>query len=214
MDEGLNGDGFVFGYFIPDHIEYLAKSEDDIPVDLYDRVEWVDDWDEEDERECGDRREGMYCVSYALDGTEPKGKFVIFKNPRSLAYFDPERKHFRGLLQIDYGSKLMRAPGESMVVPPSCQEIEKRVVDDDELLERMMAGPSLSRVAQEIALETHTKKTQVLYRYNVLVGKVKLKTWEPPIHVDLEENEAKDLESKVARKRKKFEAKKRGKRNG
>ena len=167
-DEGLNGDSFVFGYYVPSKIEYLTHNEKDIPDRLQDRVEWVSNWSGEEYRGCGHREEGMYLSGNPRKVQLP-GKFVFFKYPRKLECFDPERGHFRGLLQIDYGSKIVRPLKSQTMVPPSKIDRELREVDNNELYDRMQAGPSVSRVAQEIAFETGAKKSSILYRYNQLV---------------------------------------------
>jgi hypothetical protein len=190
-DDGLNGEGFIFGYFVPDRFEFLAEDEMDIPANIYDLIDWVDDWSDEEERECGERREGLYAVSRGV-----KGSFVLFKQPRSLEYFDPDRKHFRGLLQIDYGKELMKAPKDSLVVPASWKATTNKVeIDDEELIERMEFGKSFSYVAQELAYETGQSKTAIIYRYNLLTGKIKCNKLDGP------EEEAEALERRIEKHR-------------
>lgn len=172
-DDGLTGEGFIFGYYVPDRIEYLVLDENDIPPKVHDRVTWIRDWYKEEGRECGYRDEGMYLVRNVTASRDQY--LVLFDKPRTLEAFDPGRSRFRGLLEIDYGKELMdKVRKTNTMVPPSWIERELVEVDDDELVERVEAGPSMARVCQEIAYETGQKKTQVIYRYLKLSGKVVL----------------------------------------
>ena len=180
-DEGLVGDGFIFGYYVVSRIEYLARNESDIPEALREHVEWVSDWYDEEFRGCGVRQEGMYLSTEA----DPNNvsEFVIFEDPRSLEAFDPGRTHCRGLLEIDYGPELIGTDNydgdayesATMIPPSQVLRDELTLVEDDELVERMQNGASMSRVAQEIAFESGQKKSAVMYRYLKLAGKVTLK---------------------------------------
>lgn len=165
-DDGLVGDGFIFGYFIPDRIEFLADNESDIPEPVFDRIEWVSEWRSEKDRDCGQRDEGMYLSSQSKTDN---GTLVVFKYPRTLESFDPGRKHFRGLLAISYGNKLMRTPRSNTMLPPSRSKFTPKVVDDDYIEDKMLAGfeedKSTSRIAQELAFETGQKKSSILYRW-------------------------------------------------
>lgn len=174
-DDGLVGDGFVFGYYIPSALEYLAEKESHIPPDVYDKATWVSEWRTEQERGCGFRDEGMYLV------TEPQqGELVIFDEPRILARFSTDEiKRFRGLLEIEFGDLLINAgdlaPSDKkryVMTPPSRIDWPLRDVPDEELIQRMEEGPSMSRVAREIALETNDKKSSVLYRYKQLLAEL------------------------------------------
>lgn len=118
-DDGINGEGFIFGYFIPNAIQYLARSEDDIPDNLYTRVTPVTSWVGEEERECGLRFTGMYVVGETR--SKNPGVFVVFDQPRKLNFFDAGRKHFRGMLQVPYAKGLLaeRQPKQALMTPPS-----------------------------------------------------------------------------------------------
>lgn len=185
-DDGLVGDGFIFGYYVPDQVEYLAHNEDDIPAIVFERVVWISEWYKEEFRGCGTREEGMYLVTLETEksGVQFLSDFVVFEKPRKLEAFDPGRAHFRGLLEIDYGDEVidcenrwttLKQEQAQTIVPPSWIERKLLVVGDDELMQRMKDGPSMSRVAQEIAYETGEKKSSVTYRYLKLTGKVVLK---------------------------------------
>jgi hypothetical protein len=174
-DEGLVGEGFIFGYFIPNRFDFLASedSEKDIPATIYDKVNWVTEWDDEEERECGLRRDGLYIM--ATVDTEEPGEFKFFKKPRILEVFDPGRKHFRGMLAIDYGNAVLNATTDQTFIPYS-RRTETREVSDKELLKRFTkTSKPMARVAQEIAFETGSTKAAVIYRYQSLTGKVVLK---------------------------------------
>jgi hypothetical protein len=191
-DDGMNGNGFIFGYFTPDRLEYLTTNEMEIPANIYDLIDWVDDWSDEEERECGVRREGLYAVSKGI-----KGKAVFFKHPRDLNYFDPDRTHFRGLLQIDYGSQIIKAPRESFVTPPSWTSATNVTeIGDDELVETLESSPSISYGAQALAYQTGQSKSAITYRYNLLTGRIKCNS------LDGAEDEAEALEKRIENHRK------------
>jgi hypothetical protein len=178
-DDGLVGEGFVFGYYVPNRLEYLTVNEIDIPARFVDIAVWVSDWSEEEWRGCGFREEGLYLATEAiLSG----GEFVVFDRPRSLEAFDPGRPHFRGLAEIDYGTEMVEAEEDAakreaagvnidhwFKVPPSRIQRKTRKITDEELIQRMEDGQSKSFVAREIALETGSKKSSVLYHYRKLM---------------------------------------------
>ncbi len=180
-DDGLNGEGFIFGYFIPERIEYLIPDEADIPETLEGKVCWVGEWGDEEERECGFRHEGMYAVFTSdPDEEEPEteGTFVIFARPRTLSVFDPGRKHFRGLLQIEYGKRLLRAKKSQTMVPPSRTahepidpDTEWTEEEDTALLGLIDLYPSASKAAQKFAYASGRPKASVMYRYLKLSGR-------------------------------------------
>lgn len=173
-DDGLNGEGFIFGYFIPNALQYLAKSEDDIPDNLYPKVTPVTSWDDEEERECGLRSEGMYVLG-EIRSEEP-GTFKVFERPRILNAFDPGRKHFRGMLQIDYGDKVCKAAKNQTMTPPS-RLAHKPIkpstpwsTKELELLESFIeAGHSVNYAAQFLAYKTGRTKWSCVTKLNSLM---------------------------------------------
>jgi hypothetical protein len=173
-DDGLVGDGFIFGYFVPSWLEYLAVNEIDVPYQMYDRVTWVNDWSNEEPRECGYRSQGLYVVAHVEDESM-LGHFKFFKYPRILEEFDPGRTHFRGMLAIDYGDDVIDATHEQVMTPPSRILKEPKEVSNKELVRRIQRSGNMSRTAQEIAYETGSTKASVVYRYLKLIGKIHLK---------------------------------------
>lgn len=172
-DDGLVGEGFVFGYYVPNRLEVLAGKESDIPKKFADFATWVEDWSGEQIRGCGVRSEGAYLVS-----GEP-GAFVVFDPPISLNALAPDCPHFRGLLEVDFGDWIVRQtegwgdmdPSDRKKLaftPPSRIKPKKREISDEELIELMEEGPSMSYVAQRLALETGAKKSSFAYRYKKL----------------------------------------------
>jgi len=178
-DDGLVGDGFIFGYFVPSAVEYVCDSEDDIPYELFEYVNFVDATTlDEESRDCGDREEGSYVVR--IVNKKFSGGFEIFDRPRILKSFDPDRKRFRGMLRIDYGQKLVnkRMRRSLTMVPPSRTAVTlvakntKWTDEEDQLLLDLVAnGKSLSRAAQEVAHETGRTKNALIYRFRKLTEK-------------------------------------------
>jgi len=173
-DDGIVGEGFVFGYFIPNQIQYLTTEEERIPENLYDRVVWITEWEDEEERECGERREGMYIVTFAAEAEDEDDEFEVFDRPRDLNRFDPDRPHFRGLLQIDYGDKLVNAK-RGFRTPPSRKAHE--VIDpktpwtpeeDEALMALFEAEGNKNRAAQKHGYKTGRSKGAGIYRINLL----------------------------------------------
>lgn len=203
-DDGLVGKGFIFGYFIPDRLEFLAEDEADIPYGIFDRVEWISSWQDEEERECGLRESGIYATCIAREEDEsiphPKGKVVFFDQPRSLKAFDPGRKHFRGLLAIPYGDDVINADESVCVVPLSRQEPKHagKKLDDGTLIKAFKKGKTMAYTAQTLAYHYGIKKSTVLYRWFKLTGKVQTK--HGPLD-DAEEEAAEKFEAKIEKKR-------------
>lgn len=176
-DDGLEGEGFVFGYFIPTHLQYIYENLEDIPYQLVDYVTpvHVSEIEGEEERECGTRFVGAYAIQIPLENGD-EGGFFQLELPRILDRFDPERAHFRGLLRINYGEKLIAAKKSQMMVPPSRQapkvDPETPWAEDDDalVLEYMEDSPNRARSAQEVAFQLGRTKSAVLYRFRKLTG--------------------------------------------
>lgn len=175
-DDGLVGEGFVFGYFIPTEIQYLADDEGSIPESLKDRVTWVSCWNDEDERGCGERSEGMYMIGFIQEPeVELDSKFVEFKKPRRLDAFWDDQHHFRGLLGIDYGKKLLKATNGSTMVPPSrtahepVGDVPWTEGEDRLVLEHLSNSLNRARQAQLLSFELGRTKSSILYRFGKLV---------------------------------------------
>lgn len=181
-DDGINGEGFIFGYFIPTEIQCLAASEDDIPEYIFDRVTWVSEWFDEEERECGTRHEGLYLVGFA-DGDEsedekPQPKLTTFKRPRILEVFEPGRKHFRGLLEVDWGDKVIKAKKDQTMIPPSRGAHEPIPAEtpwtpEDEVWLMGFAAEyqdaSIQKIAQLVSYKTGRPKSSVAYKYRLML---------------------------------------------
>jgi len=178
-DDGLVDDGFIFGYFEPSAVEYVCNSEDDIPYNLFEYVDFVDaNTLDEESRDCGDREDGAYVVR--IVNKKFSGGFKILDRPRILESFDPGRTHFRGMLRIDYGQKLVskRMRKSLTMVPPSRvakESVDKNAEWTDEEMDTMNDliqwvdnGSSLSRAAQEVAYETGRSKNAVIYKFRKL----------------------------------------------
>ena len=182
-DDGLVGDGFIFGYFEPSAVEYICDSEDDVPYELFEYVNFVDaNTLDEDPRDCGDREDGAYVVRVVNkkfgDG------FVMFDRPRILESFDPGRKRFRGMLRVGYGQKLVnkRIRKSLTMVPPSWDAVslvdkntEWTDEEDQLLLDRVANGKTLSRAAREVGYETGRTKNALIYRFRKLTEEESIK---------------------------------------
>lgn len=175
-DDGIVGEGFVFGYFTPSELQYICDDPDNIPYNLADYVVFVDETSiaDEEPRECGDRREGCYCV---VIPARAKDDFVVFEDPRPLEDFDPGRKHFRGMLQINYGQAVVDAKTEHTMIPPS-RKAKKPVTGDFSkkedlvVLKYMGKSKNLSNTAQRLAYKMGRTKNQIVYRFRKLTGAV------------------------------------------
>lgn len=175
-DDGLVGDGFIFGYFEPSSVEYICDSEDDVPYELFEYVNFVDaNTLDENPRDCGDREDGAYVVRVVNKKFDDG--FVIFDRPRILESFDPGRKRFRGMLQIGYGQKLVnkRMRKTLTMVPPSRnaaslvdKSTEWTEEEDQLLLNSVSNGKSLSRAAREVGFYTGRSKNALIYRFRIL----------------------------------------------
>lgn len=180
-DDGLVGDGFVFGFYVVEQIQVLIQYLEDLSGGVRDNVTpvLIEDMNEDD-RLCGERNQvgSFYLVgAKVLDPTQPSD-LVVFDSFRRLNRFDYGRKRFRGALRIDYGDSLtfatesedlMQAPSRSAkstkTWAPGAIYNEWNIQQDIELAMRMDAGESYSRVAREMSLETGRPKEQILYRY-------------------------------------------------
>lgn len=173
-DDGVVGEGFIFGYFIPTEIQYIFSCfEEDIPYYLADFVKPVpiNEILDEDPRECGERFDGAYAVTLTR---VIETDFVVFDQPRDLNKFDNDRSHFRGLLYIDYGDKVINATPEQCTIPASKRaavELKTGPVtakEDAFILKHMGRGVSISHDAQKLAYKLGRTKNQIMYRYQVL----------------------------------------------
>jgi len=171
-DNGIAGEGFIFGYFVPTALEYVCDDDSQIPDHLRDQVEPVYDISKELRRRCGYRHQGSYLVNHKAEGS-----VVIFESYRPLNNFDPGRKRFRGMLKIDYGDKVIKA--RRGLVKPT---IQPTVINDNpwtpkddivllHCINDREEGTSISCAATKFALETGRTKNQVLYRYAKLSKK-------------------------------------------
>jgi len=175
-DDGLVGDGFVFGYFVVERVEILIDFLEDIPPHLVGAVEPVFRANlREPERDCGVRDEvGSLYLMGTLTELEPV---------RRLERFDPGRKHFRGCAQVAYGDRLVKATlkADTMLVPSRLAaerfDGQKRPRgwtrrQDRALLQLFERGRALgksnSRTAQEMAFRTGRLRVTVLCRYHQL----------------------------------------------
>lgn len=179
-DDGLVGDGFVFGYYVVNMVEVVVLEDDGIPEDLVDRnVSPIMAGGTEPERLCGTRNDegAIYIVSYQT-GADTIG-LVEFEPVRKLERFIKDCPRFRGALRIKCGDKMIKTvnPSDFAEVPsrkPAVEPPETWTEEEDaKLIERMQNGPSVFRIAQEIAFETGRKKSAVAYHYSKLVKQSK-----------------------------------------
>lgn len=173
-DDGVVGEGFIFGYFTPTELQYIYRdSEEEIPYTIapFATPVPIDSIADEDPRECGERFEGAYAVTLTR---AIKTDFVVFDQPRDLNKFDNDRSHFRGLLYIDYGDKVINATPKQCMIPASKRaavELKTGPVtakEDAFILKHMGRGVSISHDAQKLAYKLGRTKNQVMYRYQVL----------------------------------------------
>lgn len=173
-DDGITGEGFIFGYFIPNRLEYIVMKEEDLPDHLWERVTMVEykEIAHEVERECGDRYLGLYLVATIEEG---ESSFVAFDQPRILEKFDPGRSHFRGMLRIDYGEKVVNARAKKWFMTPPSREAAPPIApgtpwtdEEDALVNTLEDAENKNRTAQILSYQTGRSKTAILFRFNQL----------------------------------------------
>ena len=158
-DEGLIGQGFVFGYFEIDHIDVITKhitGSGDAPG--YMNVS-LDATKHERFRKCGWRSEGgVYLMSPG---------FVLLKHFPAFKH-----KHFRGALAVD--GKALLASKEFVEAPSDVYKKPKKepkwTKEEDEKLLKAVAKGKHSRLmaCTLFALRTGHSKSSVIYRYSKL----------------------------------------------
>ena len=161
-DEGLVGEGFVFGYLVVDHIEVCGLEGENFPPGG--TVISVESMKSEKERGCGWREVG---------GTYLTGRFKpIFP---VLDY--SSHKHFRGALAVN-GADIMalpktKAPSDEYPAPKG--EPKWTPKQDKALLEKVAhrGDKPEARVFKEFSLLTGHAKTKVAYRYGKLLRETK-----------------------------------------
>jgi len=102
---------------------------------------------------------------------------VVFDKPRKLAKFDADRGHFRGLLRIEYGDKMIDTKNtRNLMVPPS-QKAHKPVdgnnwteKQDQALLAFFDGSDNKAGSAQKYSYKTGRPKSSILYRFNKLMN--------------------------------------------
>lgn len=191
-DDGLVGDGFIFGYFTIARIEMIVKHSDDIPEHLQDRVIPVETQDasREVERDCGWRAEGgIYFVSETgsttlkqiaealnVDYQDIRGGFVEIDPPIDYAKtIDAKCRHFRGALRVN-GNALLAS--QMRITPLSdgikrAEQTEWTTVTDKMLQDsfKRRGQKKTARILTEFAIRTGFSRSKVIYHYNKLKRK-------------------------------------------
>ena len=195
-DEGLKGEGMLFGYFHVARIELIVHDLNELPEN-YNKVCTVIPMSRarrEPVRGCGWRdAEGALYFSSETDPVRLKqtarerdvpyklikGGLVTFEVPRDYnAFVEGEGKHFRGALQIDQelGDRIISVrKSRYLKVPPSL-EFEKPKQEPkwdskaDRALMRAMRERSepKSQVFTRFALDTGRNRSKVVYRHQLL----------------------------------------------
>ena len=181
-DEGLIGEGFIFGYFVITRIEIIVENSETLPEEYVTTDQpltpiTLAEARKEPERGCGWRDDlgALYLVG------DPEG-FVELKPVRVYKAFIGTCRRFRGALQITNGANIIRASTEDCTVAPSRNlfnvkpgETPKKKWNrwsDKKLLKAvesaLTSGKSLRRVCTEFALSTGRSRDSVIRRYNRL----------------------------------------------
>lgn len=180
-DEGLVGDGFIFGYFIVNRIEIVLPKGAELPKGCVTVSESTAKT--EPERGCGWRLPGgMYLMSetdydtlksiakeLGVKKSDVKGGFVPIEPFRLCSL-----KHFRGVLEIS-GKTILSWPETTAPSDdhPTLKHEPEWTAKADKLLlkmvERMTPEMSRARVFKEFALDTGHSKAKVAYRYSKLI---------------------------------------------
>jgi hypothetical protein len=182
-DDGIEGRGFVFGFFVVNRVELVLKDGATLPDWAQDKVRVVafSEAQLEEERGCGWRQEGGLYLMGDVDRETMKrvaaelgydrilidGMFAQFEKPFSL-----DTKRFRGLLQFD--SKLLRKhrkPTSDKYPPAKKGHTKWTKAESRDLLQRLKdrpEGDSKMKVMALYGYETQRSRHQVVYQYNKL----------------------------------------------
>lgn len=179
-DEGLVGNGFIFGYFIIARIEILVQDLSNLPFYFTRRCTAIGlaDIRDEPERECGWRDEpgSIYLTSgtdintlkriakrEGVKRSTIKGGFIAISPVKYSG------KRFRGALMVS-GEELLKAePAEVPSIEyPKPDKPRKWAKSDDKELRRLIllrGETPVARIIAEYALATGHEKNKVSYRY-------------------------------------------------
>lgn len=188
-DDGITGEGFVFGYFVADRLEVIVPPGGGLPTWVSEQCSPTVLVDKETERRCGFRQEGgLYLmssverdrlmeISRAVHTKLSKmpGGFIAIIPP--VEYTGPR---FRGALKVD--GELFLTPWEdgglSRFMPPSDLYTAGRKIpwteETEELLLETVAaaldvGESKSKAFTKLSWMLSRPKCQVLSRYKTIL---------------------------------------------
>ena len=177
-DDGMGPEnGFIFGYFVPDVLEIIVWYEEDIPDSLLSMATMVlpSEITDEKERGCGFRvKDGRYLMGVieADDDSALPSEFMELLPVRRLKFYEPDRKRFRGLLQIAWGDSVLATVDRRVfMVPISRNSVQVSEApkgwteeQDKRLMTLVRVSPSNSRAAQIYSYGTGRSKPTILYR--------------------------------------------------
>lgn len=180
-DDGATGEGFVFGYFLPEAIQAGYKDKKHPPTFKWCFPVHIGELKNEPDRACGGRFEGFYLVEWNAPQTKEvpfeksRETFQVLKSPVSLEVYDEGRKRFRGMLRIDYGQKMIsNRLKKNRLTPPSWEKADPvdgpfSVEEDTQIWETLNNSANRTGEAQRLAYRTGRTKAAILYRFKTLV---------------------------------------------
>ena len=179
-DEGLIGEGFIFGYFVIARIEIIVEDSEALPEEYVTTDQpltpiTLAEARKEPERGCGWRDDlgALYLVGDPVD-------FVELKPVRVYKAFIGTCKRFRGALQITNGASIIQASMKDCTVVPSRSLLnvkpDKKPKWNKQANKKLLkvvqsalaSGKSLRRACTEFALSTGRSRDNVIRHYNKL----------------------------------------------
>ena len=177
-DEGIVGEGFIFGYFVVNRVEIIVKESGVLPFWVSEKCTPVDVAAvyEEEERGCGYREEdGLYAVSETdRDTLKAVARELGIKRGMVGGGFVPitpavryEGTHFRGALAIDGAPLLVPFPGGPPRFEPMSDRYPVRVKQKGVWTEETES--LLESTVEEMA-DTGRPKAQAFARVALMLG--------------------------------------------